>query len=445
MPELIGEEVPQVLEVISSSFMFRKLGICYDLKALPDEFPRKSLPTAQDVKDVKPDATGSYTGIHDCITNNALLFDGYALRLEIGFADEAKEERVYDRLIGGAIRLSTIAPQNAILCGLSSDGKSFYPQTNARAYLAWAFYAWRIVTTPTVLQDSQAKVKNIASRWISKLASDDFVLPYDNKELVDGSWQSEPLVAGLLAAAWVTTGEDKWKKLALEKASFSTALPETATGSDLLTQQLALHMIAEIFPEEEIGKKAKARMLQILPLAIKLLAKASDYTPKEYEQEPSLDWHEIDDLNNLPQSWEAFVAERDTVGEAIIGALVCVLCADGEALKPYAAQLSATITAKPWDKFRLAATLCPVASIHARGVELGLWDESLQDYSIGFDGDEALVSRYMSEDFDELNPDKSGHVSPPKKELPLELREEKAPDGVKSKNSRKRRRRRRKK
>ena len=46
MPELIGEEVPQVLEVISSSFMFRKLGICYDLKALPDEFPRKSLPTA---------------------------------------------------------------------------------------------------------------------------------------------------------------------------------------------------------------------------------------------------------------------------------------------------------------------------------------------------------------------------------------------------------------
>ncbi len=470
MSNLLNPRVQTAMNVLADGFVFRKLGICYDLRAGDGDFPSKLLPAAKEITQGKPDARGSYTGMAETALNNALLFDGYALRLEIGFA-EAEEDRIFDRLIGGAIRLATIAPKSALIGGLSPDGKSYYPAPGADNYVAWAFYAWRVATSATVAPESQGKLKNIASRWIARLETDKFVLPGSDNTLNEKTWQKQPLLPGILAAAWALTGEEKWKKLALESADFSGTLPPEAPARELLTVQLALHLFTRIFSAEEHPAvvAAKERMLALLPLCGAHLSKYQEFVPaaippapvkaataeatekpgqsakaedtgegSKVAKLPVADWREIPASGDAPTGWQAVFAEEKTLTAAAGAAMACVLCGEKEALEPYVAQLTGLLGDTPWEGARLAASLCPAVAVHARGVELGLWDAPLGEYHFEFDVTKTLVEKFMLPEFDEQNPLLAGHADSPEK--PKQAEEE----GGEKTGRRRRRRRKRK-
>ena len=82
--------------------------------------------------------------MYNCVLNNALLFDGLASRFEIGFASE-QDDVIFDRLIGGTIRLGTVAPKSIIVRGLTGDGRYFYPESLLNTVVLWVFTAWRTV------------------------------------------------------------------------------------------------------------------------------------------------------------------------------------------------------------------------------------------------------------------------------------------------------------
>lgn len=493
MSDLLNPRVQAAMNVLADAFVFRKLGICYDLRAGDGDFPSKLLPTAKEVTQSKPDARGRRTGMSEAALNNALLFDGYALRLEIGFA-EPDEDRIFDRLIGGAIRLAIIAPKSALVGGLAPDGKSFYPAPGADNYIAWAFYAWRVATSSTVSPESQGKLRNIASRWIARLEADKFVLPGQDNALNEKDWSHQPLLPGVLAAAWALTGEEKWKKLALETADFSAALPPEAGAREILTTQLALHLFTRIFAtaegEEAIPcvEAARERMLALLPLAASHLDKYKGFKPAvippaqvrltapeasaqtanaeagkpaapgkgdkadkgekadgaegaenaKVAKLPVADWRAIPAAGDAPEGWQAVFQEETTLVPAAEAAMACLLLGQKEALESYVPQLTGLIRETPWEGARLAASLCPVVAVHARGVELALWDAPLGDYHFEFDVTKTLVERFMSPEFDEQNPQLAGHADSPEK--PKQNEEE----GGEKTGKRRRRRRKRK-
>lgn len=438
MAELLNEKINAVIETLAASFVFRKLGVCYDLKAKPDAFPRETLPTAKEISASQPDACGTDTAMVHCAFNNAVLFDGYAARLEIGFA-RPEEDRVFDRLIGGAIRLATIAPKNALINGLSPDGKSYYPQVTLETCICWAFYAWRVATTATVSPESQGKLKNIASRWAARLQGDDFVLP--GGEPVGGAdWLHEPVLPALAAVTWALTGEQKWRKMLDSTAPFAAALPAQAGAHELLLAQIALHLVAEILPEEGIGQAARARMRDLARLATIHLGAYRKFVPPAAPG--ALDWRRKGEGGQQPADWQAFFAEKETLTVSAEAALCCVLCKDADFLAPYAEALRGVLDTPDWSAADYSLTLCPLVAIHARGVELGLWDKELGEYAFSFDSSTPLVEKFMSEDYDELNPERAGHVESARKAL--EPEEEDESGKARSEGRRRRRRRKRK-
>lgn len=440
MPEstLINDLIRPALDSLSDTLVFRKLGICYDYRSLPDDFPSRCLPGAKETSAQKPDPRGSRTGMARCALNNALLFDGYALRVEIGFADPA-EDKVFDRLIGGAIRLATIAPKGALINGLSPDGKSYYPAVTSESCVAWAFYAWRAALTSTVALESQEKLKNIAARWISRLDSDKFILPGGDTSLTGKDWSQQPLIGGIAAAAWALTGEAKWKKLAEENAVYDAPLPTEATMAQLLPAQLALHLTEQILTGTPAAEAAKQRQLALLPLAASRLKLYAGFVPAEKIEK--LDWHDLPATAQeaLPPVWKQAVREEETVSESVLAAYGCLLCHDPVALEAYVGDLRALVAGLPWQQLWLAASLCPAAAVHARGLELGLWDEALKEYKFGFDPAIPLVERYMSADYDEKNPEKAGHSEGPERPQEVEEGVEKSREGKRRRRRRKRR------
>lgn len=435
LPEPLTLRIEAAMNILAQSFVFRKLGICYDLRATPDNFPSPLLPIGKEIVQGLPAPSGARSGMAEAAINNALLLDGYALRLEIGFAKE-EEDRIFDRLIGGAIRLATIAPKSALIGSLSPDGKSFYPVPGADNYLAWAFYAWRSVTTATVAPESQGKLKNIAARWMARLESDNFVLPGDDKSLSEETWDKQPLLPAMLAAAWALTGEEKWKKLALEKAVFSASVPTEAPARPLMITQMALHLLAEIFPGEEVGAIAQKLQAQLLPLAYRHLEDYRRFEPTNGAPVP--DWRTIPANGELPAPWLSMENELQTLASSAQAALACLFCKDKERLEAYTEGLTEFMQNAPLEQARLAASLCPMVAAHARGVELGLWDVTLSEYQFNFDTSKTLVERFMQPEYDELNPEQAGHEDLPEKPPVLD-----AESG--EKNGRRRRRRRKRK
>ena len=169
MAELLNDITNAALNKLSSEFIYRKLGLCYDYPTETGTFPLKTLPRADEVCNNKPNTSGKDTGMYNCILNNALLFTGLASRFEIGFASEL-DDIVFDRLIGGTIRLGTVAPKNVIIRGLTGDGRYFYPESTLDTALLWIFTTWRTVSTTAVSIESQQKLINITTRWINKVS-----------------------------------------------------------------------------------------------------------------------------------------------------------------------------------------------------------------------------------------------------------------------------------
>lgn len=406
MSEPLRAITANVLRYLAESFVFRKLGMVYDYYS--SSFPSPLLPNSKEVRKPTPNAYGFGTGMADCALNGALLFDSYALRLEIGYATE-DEERIYDRLIGGLIRLSTSAPRNTVIRGLSPDGKSYYPLSGYEPVLYWAFYAWRAALTPTQAPESQNKIKNIALHWMENLEQNKWQILGRDNVLNNAGFHTDLIKPALLAVAFALTKMEKWKMLALKTFSANTKIDEPATVEQLFTMQLSLFLLTQIFPDEL--PTAREKMLAIAKLAYPHLSTFRQFDEKILTDETPLDWRAMPE-NSEAIIWARIIHENNHAAHPALAALIILWAGDADFLHQVSGEIKAMLTTIPWEKLWLARALSPIASIHSLGVTYGLWDNDLSEYQTKkISGESSLVAPLMEPNYDSENPDKSGHLT----------------------------------
>lgn len=452
MPEaalLLNDRVRTIQNALEQRFIFRKLGLCYDYASDPEDFPRKTLPTAKEARENQPNAAGLGTGMADCTRNGGLLFDGYLLRLELGVADP-DEERIFDRLIGGLIRIATTAPKGYLARGLTPDGRGFYNESSLEAHLFWAFAAWRGFTTSAIAVESQGKIQNIASRWIARLEQDRFTIPPlqgrgAGIDLTLQNWERAPVLLALLAVAHAITDDGHWRQVYEDKATenngarLSWSLPADATEVTLLLNtQLALHLLAAVDEDESRQAMVRERMRALAGRVAPSLRRYADCKQPILEETPDLDWRALDlpvtaatvesgrAAFRLPMAWRRILHEAETVATAMEAALVVLLAGDRELAEPHAEAMADCLRNAPWDQLWLAHALAPAASVHARGVELELWETEILARPLTVDGTESLVAPYLAEDFDDEHPEIAGHTDMPPRKRKLEEERQRA-------------------
>ena len=69
MTDLLNDRIQAAMNILADNFVFRKLGLCYDLRSASDDFPGKTLPTAKEISQQKPDARGTFTGMAEIGAN----------------------------------------------------------------------------------------------------------------------------------------------------------------------------------------------------------------------------------------------------------------------------------------------------------------------------------------------------------------------------------------
>ena len=443
MSESLSDIAGSALKLLSESFVFRKLGICYDYYCAPNAIPNPLLPHAKDIKQGLPNPAGLGSGMADCALNNALLCDAFSTRLEIGFGT-AEDDKVFDRIIGGIIRLATIAPKNSVIRGLSPDGKSYYPQSGHAAALYWAFSAWRAATTPAVASESQGKIRNICQHWMENLEQNGFVLPNNDPALTAADWVGGILKPALLAVAFALSGNEKWRALALAELRLSDAAPERLPDSagraeNLFAMQLSLYLLREILGTDrptpahadepstektaaavanDFGNTLTAPMTVLADAAAKILAKYPELALNTLDDRPELDWHAVKEDGALP--WNRIIAENAGIADPALAMLTILWAADAATVQRHAPQIQEFLRFVPWEKVWLGRALTAAALGHALGVARGLWEENLREYQLAFDGKSSLVERFLDPAYDENNPDKSGPTeAAPRKEIEI--------------------------
>ncbi|MDR0868171.1 MAG: hypothetical protein LBP75_06795 [Planctomycetota bacterium] len=416
---------------LSNHFVFRKLGLCYDYYAEVTALLSPPLPELKDVKAGLPNPRGVGSGLADCALNGALLFDGLATRVELGIA-AADEGLIYDRLIGGLIRLATIAPRHTVIAGLTPDGKGYYPPVGYEATLYWAYQAWRAGTTPTGALDSQTKIRSIGGHWVGDLWTGKLqTLETDETALVRGI-----IKPALLAVGYRLTGEDKWKDLAINALDVAAPLAAATPLRELFNAQLALRLLADIFypfkprryPSPNQKKKADAepevkeppvidtrfvvahekilaKMKEIAPLFLPSLRAGKNFAPRFLDERPTLDWREV--KNDIP--WGRIAHEADTLAAPLFACLGLFWANDKQFTDAAAAALTEMLAALPVEKLWLARALTPLPLLHGLGVENGCWDADLNDYQLAWNKDDSLVEKFLAPNYDHANPLQAGH------------------------------------
>ncbi len=459
MPELLDNRVRELQAVLEECFLFRKLGLCYDYGTTPEDFPRNTLPVSDETRRGIPNRSGLYTGINRSAENNALLFDGYLLRVECGFAGE-NDERILDRLIGGLIRTATSGPKGFLIRGLSPDGRGFYPTSSVDAHLLWAFSLWRGATTAAIAPESQGKMQNIAAKWINRIEQDAFrITAIDDGPSPEGALdaadaETGPKLLALLAVAGAVTGEEKWLERLNAFAAADDGVriappPETVTDpARVLRLQIAWHLLRQLDPDEARRAEAPSRMGVLARRAATHLGAFRSLDPAVLEETPALDWRAAigtdakEEPPPLPPEWARVRHEAETAGAAAQGALALLLAPETELVEAYAEEMAAALTETPWERLLLADAVAPVVAVHGRGVERGLWDEALLHRGSLAESVLPTATTYLAEDYDEAHPDRAGHTEPPPRRRSAD--EEEETKRTASRRSSRRRRRRRK-
>ncbi|MCX7935500.1 MAG: hypothetical protein N3A66_09625, partial [Planctomycetota bacterium] len=399
-------------------FIFRRLGLCFDYASDPDDFPRRPLPTAREARNRQPNAAGLGSGIAYTAWNNGLLLDGYLLRLEIGLGGEA-EERILDRLIGGLIRLATTAPRNYVVRGLTADGRGFYPAVDVDSYLLWSFSLWRAYTTAAIALESQTKMHNIAKRWIERLERDGFRIPLlegegenPDGDLAAADGARGPKLLAILAVAGAVTREDRWFTRLSEKAASDGGCRLSAAAAagarEILSRQIAYYLLHHLNREESLKPLIAERLLENARAALAFLDSFRRFAPEEYTDK--LDWR----AGGGPD-WPRARHESETIAASLEAGLTLLLSGERDLIQPQAAALESCLRSVPWQRLCLASAIAPAISLHARGCELGLWDQDLLSRPKA-NAEESLVAKYLAEDFDRLHPHLAGHSAPAEEE-----------------------------
>lgn len=465
-PAPVDDRVRLIQETLQRHFIFRKLGLCYDYASSPEEFPRKTLPTSREARAGKPNPGGLGTGMAECTSNGALIFDGYLLRLELGIA-HPEEERIFDRLIGGLIRAATTAPKGAMVRGLTPDGRGYYARCDWASHLFWAFSAWRASSTAAIAVESQAKVQNIASRWIQRLTRDAWKLPRVGEKEETGpgldaldSHAGPQFLACIQVAAAITEEQEKWQALYAEKVAEGegariAASPAASAGTvadlkPLLQRQLAYHILHALEADEARKTLFAARLAETAQAAVPFIERYKDLKPPILEETPDLAWRSLsadgpgvklgsdEEAFNLPVGWRRILHEAETVGASMLAAEILLLGGSAELAQPHAATMTECFQGVPWEQLWFASALAPAIGVHARGVEMGLWDEAL--LAPKMTGVNLVsVAQYLSPEYDEQHPAIAGHTQPP----PSKQKQEKSGSRNRSRGRRRRRKRKR--
>lgn len=427
----LEESAKAAQAAIEQKFLFRKIGLPFDYASNPDDFPAKSFANAKEARANIPNPSGLGGGFHFSCRNHALLFDGYLLRIELGI-ESPTDEAILDRLIGGLIRLTTVAPKSFLVSGLAPDGRGFYAQPRRENHAAWAFAIMRGLTTAAISPESQEKFRSIAQKWMDRVRRERFKLQtVDGKSVPGGELNRPdgdmgPFHLAMLLTAARASGEERDIKAYAEaaeengRARFVSFTPDGGwtvdAMSDLLWRQAAWSIVSHWDPDEGRVKIARERMVENAGAAVPHVGNWLGCDPSVFGP-VDLDWRRFPRVGVEespygfvpPESWDRFSVEQK-LANALDAAYVVFLAGDGGLVPDVGEGVEECLRTVDWGAVVLLNAVAPVPAIHARGVELGLWDKGLfEEHRAGDMGEVSLVARYLEDDYDDRNPDKAGH------------------------------------
>ncbi|MDR3211977.1 MAG: hypothetical protein LBU79_08690 [Planctomycetota bacterium] len=429
--------------VVEQRFLYRKLGIPYDYSTPEEGFPSRSLATTKEAKASIPNPSGLGAGFYHSCRNHSLLFDSYLLRLELGI-EVANDELILDRLIGGLIRLATVAPKAFLVGGISPDGRGFYHHSSWQNQAAWCFAVARGLTTSAIAPESQEKFAAIVGKWLERLRRDRFVVTsFDGRpqggDLADLDSGCGPVYLAIHLTAWLASRQTEdytaFAAAAMEEEGrrLVTPLPkaEPEPVADLLWRQAALALLLKHDNNPERQERVRRCLSINAQAAAEWVGGSRAWREPLDGIYPTLDWRrfprasleESRGFGFSPFSHWEWLENEQNLAAAWAAAYVVFLAADVELAERVAAELGEALERVPWEKITGLTALAPILGIHARGVELGLWDKdlTLKRHSFQFAA-ESFAAKYMEPDYDRENPGKAGHSQPPPgKEEPLPL------------------------
>ena len=454
----LDEAIRQAQAAVEHKFLFRKIGLPFDYASHPDDFPSKAFATAKEARANFPNPSGLGSGYHFSCRNHALLFDAYLLRVELGI-EAPGDEAILDRLIGGLIRLDTVAPKSFLVGGLSPDGRGFYAQPQRENHAAWAFAVARGLATAAVAPESQEKFRSIAGKWMERIRREKFRLcgidskPFAGCDLSRPEPDAGPFLLAMLLAAARSSGDGKEYEAyaaAAEEESRARlasppARPDVEDMQSLLWRQASLTLIAGFDTEPERVGLAKERLRENATTAARRIPSWREWDKSLLETDVDLEWRRCAkaplDQSPFgfvpPPSW-ARLANEAVLEEALSAMYIVLLAGEADLAEPHVADMEECLAATPWQSVVTLNALAPAIGVHARGVEFGLWDKTLYDSRREPPASEiSFAAKYLEPDYDTRYPDRAGHAdAPPGKR--------KAEQGKGEGNAKKRRRRRRK-
>lgn len=457
----LDNHIRQAQAAVEQKFLFRKIGLPFDFASNPDDFPSKAFANAKEARTNQPNPSGLGTGFHYSCRNHALLFDSYLLRIESGI-EGPNDEAILDRLIGGLIRLATVAPKSFLVSGLAPDGRGFYAQPRRENHAAWSFSIMRGLSTAAIVPESQEKFRSIAGKWIDRIKREKYRLMTVDGKVVPGGDMSKPepdqgpFILAMLLAAAKATGEAKdfelYVALAEEesRARMAAYTPGDGWGGvlpGLLWRQAAWSIIAANDPDPERSALAKKRMREHALSVAAHIAAWRNWDPAGAAEAVDLDWRTFPKATLdespygfiPPESWKRLEAER-AIEDSLSAAYVVLLAEEPELMEPHAAEIEECLTTVPWGSIMTLTALAPAIGVHARGAEMGLWDKALYDSLRETPSAEtSFAAKYLESDYDETNPDKAGHMGPPPGKRKAEAAGKAEGGGQKKRRRRKRR------
>ncbi len=432
----LDEAIRQAQAAAEQKFLFRKIGLPFDYASQPDDFPSKAFANAKEARSNLPNPDGLGSGFHFSCRNHAVLFDAYLLRIEAGI-EAPGDEAILDRLIGGLIRLATVAPKSFLVGGLAPDGRGFYALPRRENHAAWAFAVMRGLATAAIAPESQEKFRSIAGKWMERIRRDKFRLtaidgkPAPGGDLSQPDPDSGPFLSALLLVAAKASGDDRDLQLYAQtadendRARFADFAPPEGWSADnlpdLLWRQAAWALIRDFDPDEGRKERARARLRAHAAAAAPHVAAWRAWDRELLSLAPDFDWRKkakvpLDQSPYgfaLPEAWRRVENER-SVETTLAAAYILLLAGDASLVEPFVEEIAACMGEIPWDGMLTLGALAPAIAVHARGVELGLWDRELYDSRRETaSADVSFAAKYLEPDYDLENPAKAGHRGPP--------------------------------
>lgn len=436
----VDEAVRTAQAAIEQKFLFRKIGLPFDYASDPDDFPSKYFATAKEARANQPNPSGLGSGFHYSCRNHSLLFDGYLLRIELGIEGPG-DEAILDRLIGGLIRLATVAPKSFLVGGLAPDGRGFYAQPRRENHIAWAFAIMRGLTTAAIAPESQEKFRSIAQKWMDRIRRERFRLQtVDGKAMPNGELNRldadmGPFYQAMLLTAARASGDDRDFKAYFEGIEegegvrLSLYTPDDGwpleTMDSLLWRQAAWAIIRAWDPDPERQALATTRMRELAVAAIPHMDAWRQSDPGSFGP-VDFDWRKFPKATleeskygfTPPESWNRFPVE-ESLAHSLDAAYAALMVQDAGIVESRNQSIEECLRSIDWNNVVLLNALAPLPGLHAYGNELGLWDKDLYDQHRCDDmGEISLAARYLEDDYDDENPDKAGHASSPKSDRP---------------------------